>query len=138
MKKCPCHSDLPYTKCCQPYHKGKAAPTPLALMRSRYAAYALGKIGYVAKTWHPKSPLIGKDKVAWRKGLKQFSEKTDFVGLKIIDESGDQKEATVKFNIIIFQDRRDVSYTERSSFEKINGRWLYLDSVENDGNRWKK
>lgn len=123
--------------CCQPFHKGKAAPTPLALMRSRYAAYSLGKIGYVAKTWHPKSPLIGSDKVAWRKGLKQFSEQTDFAGLKIIDENEVDGVATVKFTLILFQNKRDISYSERSTFEKVNGRWLYLDSIENDGDRWK-
>src|SRR5437867_3549203 len=44
--KCPCHSGKKYSECCEPYHQGLPAPTPLALMRSRYAAYALQNAEY--------------------------------------------------------------------------------------------
>ena len=57
---CPCRSeesgDFPYARCCQPWHDGLAAgvhaPTPEALMRSRYSAYVIGLIDYLLATWH--------------------------------------------------------------------------------------
>ena len=34
---------------------GLHAPTPEALMRSRYSAYVLGQIEYLLATWHPST-----------------------------------------------------------------------------------
>ena len=34
---------------------GTAAPTPEALMRSRYSAYVMGLIDYLMATWHPST-----------------------------------------------------------------------------------
>ncbi len=100
-------------------------------MRSRYAAYALGKIGYVVKTWHPQSTLVGNDKSAWRKGLKQFAGRTQFVGLKIIDVGmSGAGDATVTFRALLLQDGNDASYTERSTFTRHQGRWYYLNSID--------
>jgi SEC-C motif domain protein len=48
---CPCESGKPYNECCEPAHKGSAAPTAEALMRSRYTAYVLGLEAYLLKTW---------------------------------------------------------------------------------------
>lgn len=130
-QQCPCHSAKPYKACCQPYHKGKKPPTPLALMRSRYAAYALGKVGYIIKTMHPSSPLYREDEVAWRKQLLWFCEQTNFVGLTITDEQTlNSNEATVTFSAIMLQPTQDASVTERSLFEKVNGRWLYVRPLD--------
>jgi SEC-C motif-containing protein len=53
---CPCDSGQPYADCCGPWHGGLSegvhAPTPEALMRSRYSAYVLGLIDYLLATWH--------------------------------------------------------------------------------------
>ena len=71
MKKaphlCPCGSDLPYANCCQPWHGGQAAPTPEALMRSRYSAYVLGLVDYLLATWHPSTAPgdLELDAVKW-------------------------------------------------------------------------
>ena len=47
---CPCGSEKTYEDCCGPWHAGFKtgvhAPTPEALMRSRYRAYVLGLIEY--------------------------------------------------------------------------------------------
>ena len=51
-KTCPCGSDLTLDSCCGRYHQGEVAPTPEALMRSRYAAFALGLSDYLLATWH--------------------------------------------------------------------------------------
>ena len=135
MKLCPCHSGEPYQTCCQPYHNGQPPPTPEALMRSRYAAYALGKVGYVLKTERPDSPRLKTDVAAFRKDLKWFCEHTEFVGLHILKQATTSLEqATVTFHAVLIQDGRDASFTERSLFEKVNGRWLYVKPVT--GRAW--
>jgi SEC-C motif domain protein len=59
---CPCRSEepigKPYGECCAPWHEGmqaqpqRHAPTPEALMRSRYSAYALHLGSYLLATWY--------------------------------------------------------------------------------------
>ena len=53
---CPCGSGDVYADCCGRWHAGLAlgehAPTPEALMRSRYSAYARGLPDYLLATWH--------------------------------------------------------------------------------------
>ena len=59
---CPCGTDKTYGECCGLYHAGwhtgslitprLHAPTPEALMRSRYSAYALKLADYLLGTWH--------------------------------------------------------------------------------------
>jgi len=53
---CPCGLARDYAQCCGRFHAGAhylQAPTPEALMRSRYSAYALGLRDYLLDTWHP-------------------------------------------------------------------------------------
>ena len=53
---CPCGSPTLYAACCGPLHRGaRLAETAEQLMRSRYSAYALGELGYVFRTWHPRT-----------------------------------------------------------------------------------
>ena len=58
---CPCGAGKTYGECCGPYHAGWQeglqiplvhAPTPEALMRSRYCAYVLKLANYLLGTWH--------------------------------------------------------------------------------------
>lgn len=134
-RPCPCHSGQPYRLCCQPYHTGQKRPSPVALMRARYAAYALGKLRYVMQTEHPDSPRLQADKAAFRRALKQFSQTTDFRGLHILaQEQLDDTHATVTFHAILQQNGADASFTECSLFEKRNGRWLYVKPTT--GSNW--
>ena len=55
MAQCPCGLSREYEQCCGRYHAGARhlqAPTPEALMRSRFSAYALSLRDYVLDTWH--------------------------------------------------------------------------------------
>src|SRR5690606_6815057 len=52
-ERCPCGSGRAYDGCCGPLHDGAPAPTAEALMRSRFAAFALGLDAYVLASWHP-------------------------------------------------------------------------------------
>ena len=97
-------------------------------MRSRYAAYALGKVSYIMQTQHPAGAAYQTDKRAWRKGLKLFCQTTTFLGLRILaDAQLSSKEATVTFHALLQQQGQDASFTEKSLFRQENGRWLYVE-----------
>ena len=95
-------------------------------MRSRYSAYALGNVRHIMATTHPDSPRQQEDKAAWRRYLKHFCQQTTFAALTILDSDEADEQATVTFWAGLMQQGEDVSYTEQSQFEKINGRWLYI------------
>jgi SEC-C motif-containing protein len=106
-------------------------------MRSRYAAYALGKIGYIIQTEHKNNQRTPKEMVAWRKDLKFFCQNTRFLGLQIVDEANlSEEQATVTFRAVLLQGGKDASFTERSLFERVNGRWFYLKPLH--GKAWGK
>ena len=60
---CPCGSGRRFADCCGVYLSGGSqalgAPTPEALMRSRYSAYACGDDAYVLATWAGNAALKG-------------------------------------------------------------------------------
>ena len=101
------------------------------LMRSRYSAFAKGKVGYLVKTTHPNGSSYQRNTVQWRKNLKAHCKNTQFVGLKILAKTNDSPTtATVTFHASMLRDGQDVSFTEKSQFEKVKGRWLYLDASD--------
>lgn len=126
---CPCHSGEPYADCCQPVHLGKVRPSPTQLMRSRYAAFALGNVRYILQTEQPNPPHTAKELAAHRRSLKQFCQNTQFLDLQILDEATLSKEqATVTFHATLLQNGQDASFTERSLFALRNGRWVYVSA----------
>lgn len=120
--KCPCHSGKEYEECCRPYHEGQNPPTPLVLMRSRYSAYALKKVDYIMNTTHPDHPDHQMARALWRRKILKFSEKSAFVGLKILEAT----DTTVTFTVELVQQRTRRSFTEKSLFTQVDGRWLYV------------
>jgi len=123
LMKCPCHSKKPYHLCCEPYHKGeKSAETPLALMRSRYSAYALDLPNYIVRTTHPDGPIFQNDLEKWISSIEEFSLTTKFENLKI--ESFDETHVTFFATLSCFG--KDVSFREVSFFKKHQGQWCYF------------
>lgn len=123
---CACFSKRPFQTCCNPWLAGKPAPTPEALMRSRFAAYALGNVGYIMRTTHPQSPHIQCPQKAWRQALEAFCRQTDFLGLQILQVEDTQDSlGWVTFRATLMQAGQDASFKEKSRFEQLNGRWLY-------------
>ena len=129
-RDCPCHSGARYVACCAPYHKGeKTPPTPEALMRSRYAAFALGLGEYLVDTLsddhedraHPREQLA--------LALAANKHGHRFMGLEIREASAPADDATVAhvtFHARIFEKGKDQSFTERSRFVKnTDGVWRY-------------
>lgn len=125
MKKCPCHSEKPYGSCCQPFHQGKVAESAEELMRSRYAAYAMNNASYIIETTHLNNPYYHQDLEKWRKEIDDFSKHTDFLDLKILEVKPGEKESFVTFHASLKNYGRDVSFTEKSRFLKVDERWLY-------------
>lgn len=122
---CPCQSKKTYASCCKPFHEGSLPATALELMRSRYAAYALGLADYIIETTHPGSPQFQHDQVLWKKGISEFSSHTQFRDLEILHFVESSPFATVTFVAHLTQNKKDVSFTEKSYFEKVRGRWFY-------------
>ena len=124
---CRCGSGALYRACCQPWHDGDEAPTPVALMRSRYCAYAHGRVDYIIRTTQSTSPLRRDDLGAWRRELREFCRSTRFEGLDILEAAPPgEGVGYVTFRAILKAGARDVSMTERSLFEREHGVWRYV------------
>ncbi|RKT55967.1 YchJ family protein [Saccharothrix australiensis] len=124
MTACPCGSGEPYETCCGVFHSGaRVAPTAEAVMRSRYAAYALSDEAYLLTTWHP----------ATRPRRVDFDPDHRWVRLEVLDRTGGgllQTTGTVEFRAHYrWRGRRDVLH-ENSLFQREDGRWLYVEPVE--------
>ncbi len=129
-RACPCGSKLAYQDCCQILHKGGIAPGALSLMRSRYSAYALGLADYIMATTHPNNPSYESSERDWRKKILAFSRTTSFVRLEILDVQEGAQRGSVTFIAHLLQGGEDVSFQELSTFEKVDGRWLYLQGAK--------
>ncbi|KUE81558.1 YchJ family protein [Aeromonas schubertii] len=120
MSDCPCGQGRPYADCCQPLHLGAAAPTPEALMRSRYCAFVLGLGEYLVETWHPDH-LGGLS----AEELGQQDTRWDHLEILGSGEQGDQ--GWVEFKAW-FQDGGQLACLhERSRFLREAGRWRYTE-----------
>jgi SEC-C motif-containing protein len=121
---CPCGSGLPLNACCKPVIDGTAkAPTAEALMRSRYTAYTLQDINYLAATLDP-TELRGFD----RDATASWARDSTWVELQIVETSAgspDDSEGTVEFKARFKRDGVIQEHHEVSLFRKIDGAWLY-------------
>lgn len=125
MELCPCCSGLAYKACCGPYHQGTPAPTAIALMRSRYSAYARGLFDYIIRTTHPKNPRYEKNLKKWAEEILHFSHETEFTKLEIVGFGEDW----VEFTAHMKQGGSPILLKEKSQFAKIDGKWLYLSGI---------
>ncbi len=116
--KCPCGSGIKYKKCCKLYHDGKIPNNALILMKSRYSAYALKNAKYIQKS------SLNQDDL---ESIQEFSKKTSFQNLKIIEFIDGNEKAYVTFKATLFNANKDTSFTEKSTFFKKNNKWFYVD-----------
>jgi len=124
--RCRCGSGRKERRCCGPVLSGRPAPTPEALMRSRYAAYARGDAAYIQQTTDPTGPVFEPDTDAWTAGILRFHRAFRFPGVRILDAPtpvGD--EGFVTFHARLEADGEDGSFRERSRFTRTDGRWRY-------------
>ena len=85
---CVCGKGESLETCCGPYLKGEAQPdTAEALMRARYAAYALGNIDYILSSHDPDNV-----KDVDRGNTEQWSKNSTWLGLEILKTERGQPE----------------------------------------------
>jgi SEC-C motif domain protein len=122
---CPCDSGQPYADCCAPWHAGLAngvhAPTPEALMRSRYSAYVLGLIDYLLATWHASTSPgdLALSPVKW-------------LGLEVRHAQSTGDAGVVEFVARCRTSSGAERLHETSRFVRTDGRWYYIDGQMGD------
>lgn len=116
---CPCGSNKDYSQCCQPYLEGKAhAPTPEALMRSRYTAYVKVAVPYLRDTLAPESRGDFSEK-----DVKEWASKSEWLGLEILKAEGSSVEFVAKYRA----QEKVIEHHEVSTFRKDKDRWYFVD-----------
>jgi SEC-C motif-containing protein len=131
---CPCRAreatPARYADCCGHWHealpRGEHAPTPEALMRSRYSAYALaqgrsparGMVEYLMQTWHP-STAPGELELG----------PLNWTGLDILNHDTRGDAGVVEFVAHHKVGGQATKLHEMSRFVREAGAWLYVDGV---------
>ena len=98
-------------------------------MRSRFSAYALGKVDYLMKT----TEATERAKLD-RDDLAQYCRQVKCVSLKIIsaEQGGPSDETgTVKFHASLQVNGKRHLHIELSRFLRENGAWVYVDGDSN-------
>lgn len=124
---CPCGSGRKAKGCCGPILDGEAAPTPEALMRSRYTAYATGAVAHLIRSTHPASPHRRPDARAWTEELRRYCEAVTFTGLTVRGASADGDGGRVAFVATYVHQGAIGQIAEDSRFLRVDGRWTYVD-----------
>lgn len=123
---CPCASGLSYAECCEPYISGaRQAPTPESLMRSRYSAYALQIMPYLADTLHP-SQRHDYDEA----GAERWARESEWEGLEILtvdDDRTDPDLGSVEFRAHYRRRGEKLVHHERAEFRRSGNRWFFYD-----------
>ncbi|GGZ22613.1 hypothetical protein CP967_02700 [Streptomyces nitrosporeus] len=120
---CPCGLPASYADCCGRFHAGgRTAPTCEALMRSRYAAFAVQDPAYLLRTWHPDT----------RPATLDLDPGTRWTGLEILgttEGSPFHTTGTVTFRAHFTHGAAPGSLHEQSRFARHDGAWVYTTAV---------
>jgi SEC-C motif-containing protein len=117
---CPCGSGAAYDRCCGRLHRGEAdAGTAEQLMRSRYAAFAVGDDAYLLASWHrsTRPPLVALDPSTEWLGLDVLATARG----RLFDDDG-----TVEFVAHYRHAGRPGVVHEVSRFVRDGHRWRYV------------
>ncbi|MFT3914889.1 MAG: YchJ family metal-binding protein [Anaeromyxobacteraceae bacterium] len=121
---CPC-GGARYASCCGPRHDGsRPAETAVALMRSRYSAFAHCLPDYLLATH--AAPATAEE----RRALEAAAAAVTWLGLTVHrTEAGGPADdhGVVEFTARSRDDRFSYALRERSRFRRVDGRWLYVD-----------
>ncbi len=128
---CACGSEKPAEDCCEPIISGKkVAETAEELMRSRYVAFTKANINYLMHTHHP-STRPNKE----RNKIKRWAQSVQWLDLSVTavkDGLADDEKGTVSFRAFYIENEQYEQIYEESSFEKIDGKWIYMDGIDLD------
>ncbi|MAK63062.1 MAG: hypothetical protein CMK09_18995 [Ponticaulis sp.] len=119
---CSCGSGKALADCCEPYLTGAAVPeTAEALMRSRYTAYTLRNIGYLARTQETDQPFDAVSAADW-------ARQADWKRLDIVNtQAGQASDETGKVEFIAWYLLGEdlTCHNEVSDFRRRDGNWFY-------------
>jgi SEC-C motif domain protein len=125
LSQCPCGLQQSYETCCGRYHRGELAPTAQALMRSRYVAFVLDDLTYIEAT------MSGAAQAECHQGERGgWGKQTQWDGLEVIgcSKGGEQDSSgKVEFKAHYLRGGQRFTLHEISQFEKIDGKWFYVD-----------
>lgn len=122
---CACGSGWPYEACCGRWHAAFAAsgqltaPTPEALMRSRYSAFVLDLRPYLLATWHASTRPAELEPP--EPGLKWLGLTVKAAAMQDLDHG------TVEFVARSKLGGRAHRLHELSRFVREGGVWFYVD-----------
>lgn len=122
---CPCGSGLAYAGCCGRLHAEHAAhgvlaaPSPEALMRSRYVAFVLDLRAYLLASWHASTRPA--DLEAPEPGLKWLGLDVKRAAMQDADHGSVEFIARSKLG------GRAHRLHEVSRFVREAGEWFYVD-----------
>ncbi len=129
MARCPCGSGSAFDECCGPIIGGAPAPTPEALMRSRFTAFVHGDLDHVENT-HASEVRDTFN----RSAAESMAQSVEWVELKIGETAGggaDDDTGTVEFRARFKKDGALMVHHEISNFRREDGRWAYVDGKIN-------
>jgi len=138
---CYCGRPTHYQQCCAPLHQGlQQATTPEQLMRSRFSAYFLKLVPYIANTYHHS-----KQSDDALQEISAFAESAIFLSLQVITTAGPEGFGGVATKPVIPVDSRITAtgfvhfiarflikdqlhqLEEKSRFVQEHQVWSYLD-----------
>jgi len=120
-RQCPCHSGHRYAACCRPMHRAeREAPTPEALMRSRYAAYSLGLGDYLVNTLAEAHPDRAVPREQLARSLSRARQAQRFLDLRILHTSTAADRGEVLFHARIFERPVRVCRQFRAGVNSLN------------------
>ena len=126
---CPCGSTQRYAACCGRFHRGlEEAPDAPALMRSRYAAFAVRDVAYLWRTLHPSHPDRARPQEDVTRELRRAVSQFHYTGLHVLDARmpDAQGRAQVLFLARLFRAGREHSFVEASDFLHDGVGWRYV------------
>lgn len=119
---CPCDSGKTFSSCCEPLLKGeRSAQSPEELMRSRYSAFAVRNLDYVANTTDPQASFDREATAAWMNGSR-------FTKLEVLRATNEGNKGTVEFKAHFEPEGGEAQiHHEVSKFRKQAGVWYFRD-----------
>ena len=122
MTVCPCGSGQNLDACCGPLHGGAPARTAEALMRSRYSAFVLGDIGYLADTLSQEQ-RAAFDEIEAEKTAKD--SKWQGLEIRAVTGGGEGDDhGTVEFVARFRLNNQPRLHHELAEFTREDGRWI--------------
>ena len=121
---CPCGSLKNQAECCDPLLNGeKEAATPEELMRSRYTAFVVGNMDYIAETTDPQTRLQFD-----MKANEEWSKNSKFLKLEVLSATQDGNKGTVEFKATFQTAAQEPQvHHEISKFRKQAGTWYFRE-----------